>query len=51
MRIYGARRLRMLFGAGGFEELRWFGHDKTVLERAPLWEWSNQPLIVLHKKL
>ena len=47
MRIYGRKRLALLWD--GFEVVEWFGHDETVLEEAPLWQWTNQPVVVLRK--
>jgi hypothetical protein len=48
MRIYGTKRLPLLWE--GFEALQWFGHRESVLDEAPLWEWTNQPVVVLRRK-
>ena len=47
--IQGHRRLPLLFK--GFEVVQWFGHSPSVLDEAPLWQWTNQPVIVLRKKV
>ena len=48
MRIYGRKRLPKLFA--GFEVMEWFGHEESVQDTAPPWQWTNQPVIVLRKK-
>lgn len=48
MRLSCRRRLAQVWA--GFEAIEWFGHDESVLDTAPAWQWTNQPVIVLRKK-
>ena len=47
MRIYGRERLPKILA--GFEVLDWFGHEERVLDAAPAWQWTNQPVIAMRK--
>ena len=41
------RRLPQVFA--GFKAIEWFGHDESIVDTAPPWQWTNQPVIVLRK--
>ena len=47
IRCFHRRRLAQVFT--GFKAIEWFGHDESIVDTAPAWQWTNQPVIVLRK--